>query len=196
MGERLGSFTTWSIWRTSDCQILWCGGEIPFPGISTCKDVATDSRVHGLFGMLHSQSQGQNVFSSVVAEGVLVSCDSWSCNTSPFFGRVPVLLQMVAAGGGWASGAPLQVSLHLIFVHWSFLDWLGNASKRFDCIEVKDLRVTNSYQHGRDEGSLAGLKHLVTQNHGRDFGFDEQQYHSGTQYLWKCASWHKRLLTS
>ena len=38
----------------SDCHILGCGGQLPFPGVSTCEDVETDSMPHGLSGMLSS----------------------------------------------------------------------------------------------------------------------------------------------
>ena len=70
--------------RLSNCQILMHGGNVSFPDLSISKDVAADSRPHGLLGKLFcSHGRGQEVSPSVMAEVGLVSIGRRPSSTSP-----------------------------------------------------------------------------------------------------------------
>ena len=117
--------------------------------------------------MFRSQRQGQDAFPSVAAEATLVGC-SRLCNTSSLFRRWWLQEQR------WASGVPHQVILPSLLL---FTDacWTGWE------VHLLDLTAEGT-QTSRGEGTpyqYAINESLLMPDHGRDFGYNEQQCHGG-----------------
>ena len=144
-----------------DYLIIGCDRQVLFHNISACEIVAEKYRPHGLFGMLLSQRQGQDVFPSVVAEFMLVSCYRRSSDTSTFLRRALAMRQIVAAGGevGISNSSPGTSSLSSVHCHVS--DWLGSSVTGLDrSMDVDFLKERPSYRCARVEGSSAVIDTL------------------------------------
>ena len=77
--------------------------------MSTCEEVAADSWPYGLSGAVCSQGQGHDTSLAMADEDSQGCLSKQPSDVSPFFGRMPAMCQMVAAGGQVELWNPLQV---------------------------------------------------------------------------------------